>query len=151
MALAVLHHDRKATSHDFVDSVSGTNGIAGAADTVIVISRPRNEAEGLLKVTGRDVVEAEYAVTLEDGCWALMGDTLDAAAGIAATLRATANLSDRSAEVLRFVAKHPEGVRAAEVAQAVDHLTAKKQACIWADFSMLAGFGSPSGVSIPLL
>jgi hypothetical protein len=30
MALVVLHHDRKANSEDFVDSVSGINGIAGA-------------------------------------------------------------------------------------------------------------------------
>ena len=119
-ALVVLHHDRKASSDDFVDGVSGTNGIAGAADTIIVISRPRNETQGLLKVTGRDVVEGEYAVSVIDGCWTLMGDTLAEAAGNAVTLRETANLSDRTAEVLRFVVKHPEGVRAGDVAKAVE-------------------------------
>jgi hypothetical protein len=72
MALLVLHHDRKASSDDFVDGASGTNGIAGAADTIIVISRPRSESRGLFKVTGRDVVEAEYAVTVEDGNWTLL-------------------------------------------------------------------------------
>jgi hypothetical protein len=33
MALVMLHHDRKASSDNFVDDVLGTNGIAGAADT----------------------------------------------------------------------------------------------------------------------
>ena len=106
-------------AEDFVESVSGTNGIAGAADTIIVmISRPRNETQGLLKVTGRDVVEGEYAVTIEGGVWELMGATLNDSAEAAVTLRATANLGDRQAEILRFVNKHPKGVRAAEVADA---------------------------------
>ncbi len=120
MALAVLHHDRKASSEDFVDGVSGTNGIAGAADTIMVITRARNESQGLLKITGRDVVEAEYAAEVTDGSWTLMGNDLAAAASTAITLRATANLSDRSGEVLRFVAKHPEGVRAGDVAKSVN-------------------------------
>jgi RecA-family ATPase len=120
MALTGLHHDRKAATEDFVESVSGTNGIAGAADTIILISRPRNETQGLLKVTGRDVVEGEYAVTIEDGIWQLMGDTLNESAEAAVTLRATANLGDRQAEILRFVNKHSKGVRAADVADAVD-------------------------------
>ena len=38
-SLVALHHDRKAASEDFVDSVSGTHGLAGAADTVILLSR----------------------------------------------------------------------------------------------------------------
>jgi hypothetical protein len=119
MALTGLHHDRKASSDDFVETVSGTNGLADAADTIVVMSRPRNETQGLLKVTGRDVLEGEYAVTVDGGAWSLMGDNLTEAAGTAQTLRATANLGDRSAEVLRLVANHPEGVRAADVASAL--------------------------------
>jgi hypothetical protein len=126
MSLTGLHHDRKAAAEDFVESVSGTNGLAGAADTIIVISRPRNESQGLLKVTGRDVVEAEYAVTTKDGNWLLMGGSLEDAASVAATIRATANLGDRSAEILRFVNKHPQGVRAGDVAKALGDIDAQK-------------------------
>jgi hypothetical protein len=126
MSLTGLHHDRKAAAEDFVESVSGTNGLAGAADTIIVIARPRNESRGLLKVTGRDVVEAEYAVTTEDGNWLLMGGNLADAASVAATIRATANLGERSAEILRFVNKHPEGVRAGDVAKALGDIDAKE-------------------------
>ena len=53
MGLVALHHDRKALSEDFVDAVSGTNGIAGAADTIIVINRRRTEEEGRLAHTLR--------------------------------------------------------------------------------------------------
>jgi hypothetical protein len=63
-----------------------------------------SKRRALLKVTGRDVLEGECAVTME----------------AAVTLRATANLRDRSAEIVRFVNKHPEGVRAAKVAKEID-------------------------------
>jgi hypothetical protein len=120
MALLVLHHDRKATSEDFVDGVSGTNGIAGAADTIIVISRTRTETTGLFKVTGRDVVEREYAVTVEGGAWRLIGEDLSSSASEAQTMKLTANLGDRSADILRLVSERPQGVRAAEVCTAMD-------------------------------
>jgi len=119
MALLVLHHDRKAQAEDFVDSVSGTNGIAGAADTIVVLSRKRTEQTGLLQVTGRDVVEREYAVTVSSGRWRLAGESLDDAAEAAETVRATANLGDRQAEIFWFVQGHPDGVRAGEVAKAM--------------------------------
>lgn len=119
MALVVVHHDRKAVTDDFVDSVSGTNGIAGAADTIVVISRSRTETDGVFRVTGRDVEEAEYAVTINGGKWSLNGSDLSAAADVARTRRATEGLADRSSEIVRFVAKHPNGVRAGDVAEAI--------------------------------
>ena len=64
VAFLVVHHTRKASSEDFLDSVSGTQGIAGAADAVLVLARSRGNAEAVLKVTGRDVEEAEYALNL---------------------------------------------------------------------------------------
>jgi AAA domain len=41
MCLLTNHHDRKAAADDWVDSVSGTHGLAGAADTIIVVTRAR--------------------------------------------------------------------------------------------------------------
>jgi hypothetical protein len=72
-AVTVVHHNRKAASEDFVESVSGTQGITGAADTIIVIRRPRNEAQGELHVTSRDGMEGAYGVTFTDGRWSLDG------------------------------------------------------------------------------
>lgn len=115
--LVAVHHDRKASSDDFVDSVSGTHGLAGAADFVLVLDRKRQEEDAVLKVTGRDVREAEYAMTLsEAGRWTLKGSDLAEAAKIATTVKSTAGLGDRSAEIVEFVHDHPQGVRAGEVA-----------------------------------
>lgn len=74
VAMLVLHHDRKAGSDDFVDTVSGTSGIAGAADAIILMSRARNSAEAKLAITGRDVEEAEYALRFNAGAgtWCLL-------------------------------------------------------------------------------
>ena len=118
-ALLMNHHDRKLLSADFVDSVSGTNGIAGAADTVLVLTRPREEAAGLLQITGRDVTEGAYALTFSQGTWGLDGGGLDEAAAKAAQRRAVAGLGDRSADIAELVAAHPDGVQAAEVAAAL--------------------------------
>ncbi|MGC9543612.1 AAA family ATPase [Streptomyces sp. UG1] len=115
LALVVVHHDRKATSDDFVDSVSGTHGLAGAADTIIVLARKRQSPDAVLKVTGRDVPEAEYAMAMHDGTWTLDGDDLAAAADNARNRQETAGLGDTTLGILQFVRQHPGGVRAADV------------------------------------
>ena len=117
-SLVALHHDRKAASDDFVDAVSGTHGLAGAADTIVLLSRPRQSEDGVLHVTGRDVPEGEYAVTSRGGVWSLLGSTLSAAAAQVATIKAAA-LGDRSVDLLRFISDHPDGVRRNDVAQAL--------------------------------
>lgn len=117
LAVVVLHHDRKAISDDFVDAVSGTHGLAGAADTIVVLARRRQAADGLLKVTGRDVLESEYAVELDDCKWTLSGDDLEAAAAEARRQGETAGLGDLSLQVLDFARLHPEGVTPATVAK----------------------------------
>lgn len=117
LALVVLHHDRKATAEDFVDSVSGTHGLAGAADTIVVLARQRQSTDGLLKITGRDVVEAEYALTMDDGQWTLDGSTLVEASHRAASRAETEQLGDRSVAIIDFVRQHPEGVKPADVAE----------------------------------
>lgn len=107
----VNHHDRKASSDDFVDSVSGTHGLAGAADTILVLCRNRNETDGLIKITGRDVPENEYALKLERGMfWTLAGDDLEASSRRAGELRARNGLGDRSLDVLTLVNEHPDGI-----------------------------------------
>ncbi|UHJ55718.1 helicase RepA family protein [Mycolicibacterium fortuitum] len=105
-ALIAVHHTRKQASEDFLDSVSGTQGIAGAADSVIVLSRKRKSDEGVLSVTGRDIEENEYAVRTEGGLWSLDGmDIVDAAATVDTRReRAAENkLGDRKLDAIKFV------------------------------------------------
>jgi hypothetical protein len=116
MTLLVNHHDRKAAAEDFVDSVSGTHGLAGAADTVIVLTRSRHETGGLLKVTGRDVAEGEYALRFVDGStWDLDGENLEEAAARAREMRLRSGVGDRSAEIIAYVTANPPYVEANEV------------------------------------
>jgi hypothetical protein len=118
LAVFVLHHDRKASADDFVDSVSGTHGLAGAADTVMVLCRRRQSPEGLLKVTGRDVPENEYALTIADGrTWQLDGASLPGAAARAREREDGQALGETAAAVLAVVNRHPAGIRAADLAK----------------------------------
>jgi RecA-family ATPase len=64
-----VHHTRKGETEDFLESTSGTNGLMGAADFVMVITRGRTENNALLRITGRDVVEAGYDLLFDDGLW----------------------------------------------------------------------------------
>jgi hypothetical protein len=76
VALLTLTHLRKAQAEDVVDLVTGSAGLTGAADTVIVLRRPRGQSEGTLFVTGRDVEEQELAVRFDaDSClWTIIGE-----------------------------------------------------------------------------
>ena len=105
-ALVAIHHTRKQGADDFLDTVSGTQGIAGAADSVLVLSRKRKSDEGVLSVTGRDIEENEYAVRTEGGLWSLDGqDILDAAATVDTRREraAESKLGDRKLDAIKFV------------------------------------------------
>lgn len=101
--IVVNHHTRKLASEDFVDTVSGTQGLAGAADTVVTLSRSRQDTTGLLRVTGRDVYEGEYSLTFTGGSWALDGNSLTEAASAAVERQVTGAVGDRMADVIAAV------------------------------------------------
>jgi hypothetical protein len=76
LTLVVVHHTRKATADDPLEMLNGTNGLAGAADTVLVLDR---DAYGTkLYVRGRDLEENEVSLEFNGGCWKLIGDAADA-------------------------------------------------------------------------
>jgi hypothetical protein len=79
IALLIVHHSRKETGDDFLASVSGTYGITGSADTILVLKRKRLEAFGTCIVTGRDVPEAEIPVRFDGMTWHEAPDALPAA------------------------------------------------------------------------
>jgi hypothetical protein len=114
--LLVVHHTRKQESSDFVDAVSGTQGIAGSADFVLLLARKRHEDEAVLSVTGRDIAEDEYALRADGGLWSLDGCTLAEAARAVGTRREQKQLGDRALDVLDLVSQRPE-TQAADVAE----------------------------------
>jgi len=116
LAIVVITHTRKAFADDFIDSISGTHGLAGAADTIIALTRGRGQGDAVMRVTGRDVIEADYAVTFHAGVWALDGGTLAEARANVTRRADQAALSGQSAEIIDFVRSHgPEGARTKQV------------------------------------
>ena len=59
--------------------MSGTYGITGSADTIVVIRRKRLEVFGTVLVTGRDVADAEISVRFEGMLWGAAPGVLSAA------------------------------------------------------------------------
>jgi RecA-family ATPase len=94
-----VHHTRKQEADDFLETASGTNGLTGAADFVMVLDRNRSAREGILHVTGRDIAEGSYSMSFNDGLWRINGTDLSEAARLAVS----PNLSDNMISVLTYV------------------------------------------------
>ena len=69
LAVLVVHHLRKMDSDDPLELLSGTLGLPGAADSVLVMKRERGKDDATLFVTGRDVEERELAVEWDQAMW----------------------------------------------------------------------------------
>jgi RecA-family ATPase/DNA-binding Lrp family transcriptional regulator len=74
ITVVVVHHLRKSASDDPIEEVSGTTGITGAVDTILVLKRARTEADGTLFITGRDCEEQELALRFNAGRWEVLGE-----------------------------------------------------------------------------
>lgn len=129
----IVHHTRKASAADFLDEVSGTQGVAGAADSVLVLKRMRGRADAILRVTGRDVEESDHALTFapDIGAWQLSGIP----AG-------EVMLGDTRAAILAYVRDH-QGARPKEIADGtgLDYATVRQTARRMADDGQLDSDG----------
>lgn len=76
VAVVLVHHTRKAGADDPLDMVSGTNGLAGAADAIGVLRREIGRHDATIYLRGRDVPEADHALSFDpQSCsWTLLGD-----------------------------------------------------------------------------
>ncbi len=105
--ILLIHHVRKQAAEDWQDLVSGTNGLTGAVDATLVLERSRGQADGVLHVTGRDVVENDYAMTFDGTFWTkLDGPASDY------------ELGDTRADLVRLVREYP-GSKPAQLADAL--------------------------------
>ncbi|AEA23376.1 hypothetical protein Psed_1125 [Pseudonocardia dioxanivorans CB1190] len=120
VAVLLVHHVRKAAAEDFLATVSGTNGLAGAADAVLVLERARAQADGVLHVTGRDVDETDYPLAFDSqaGAWQVLdGPTADYL------------MRDTRAQIMRFLRDYP-GQRPKQIAEALQlDATTVRQTC----------------------
>lgn len=73
VSIVVIHHLRKMKADDPLDTISGTTGLTGAVDSVLVLRRDSQGAT--LYGRGREIEEIDVAVQFKDGSWSLLGET----------------------------------------------------------------------------
>ena len=72
LAVVLVTHTRKMEAEDPLEAISGTNGVTGAADAVLVLSRGTKGVT--LYGRGRDIEEIETAMRFDAGRWSILGD-----------------------------------------------------------------------------
>jgi AAA domain-containing protein/bifunctional DNA primase/polymerase-like protein/primase-like protein/IclR-like helix-turn-helix domain-containing protein len=107
VTILIVHHTRKMEADDPLDMVSGTQGLAGGADGVLILKKQRGQNEGELHVMGRDLEqEGAYVVVFNrDTChWEMVGATN------------TVSKSTTRREILEVLRKAGKGLKPAEIA-----------------------------------
>lgn len=66
IALILVHHLRKTEAKDICDRMSGSNGLLAGADTSVILDRQRFQGDATLRITGRDLANAEMALKFND-------------------------------------------------------------------------------------
>lgn len=75
LAVVVVTHVRKMEAADPLEMISGTNGLTGAADSILVLNRDTDGPK--LYGRGRDIKELEKAMRFENGRWSVLGDAVE--------------------------------------------------------------------------
>lgn len=66
ICILLVHHTRKLGDSDTLNEISGTTGIAGCADTLMVLKKPRRtDNKAVLYCTGRDISDRELTLELD--------------------------------------------------------------------------------------
>lgn len=122
VAVLVIHHLRKAEATDPLDEISGSTGLSGAADGMLVLKRDRGRGDAYLYVDGRDIEEpAEHALTWDsERCiWSLAGDAKEF------------RTSQERADILRVLEKTSQGMTPTEIANALDRNPNSTKKLVW--------------------
>lgn len=128
-SVIIVHHTRKMDGADFLDAVSGTQGIAGAADTILLLKRSRHETQAQLQVTSRDAAEGEYILEQAGtGNWVLAGGSRAEAAKAAAESRNTEGVDNRMADVIGSINRAGKEMSPAQVSADLGSLDGKTAA-----------------------
>jgi hypothetical protein len=72
-----IHHLRKTCAVDVLDEITGSTGVSGAVDGMLILKRERGQHEASLFVTGREIEqEQQLALTFDPSTalWTLVGN-----------------------------------------------------------------------------
>ena len=73
--MLVVHHTRKEGAEDVFNTISGTNGLMGAADGALILYKDkRTTSDAILEAVGRDQQQLRLHVSFDAAhlCWALV-------------------------------------------------------------------------------
>jgi hypothetical protein len=103
IAIIIVHHTRKMAADDLLETVSGSFGVSGAVDTILVMANTPSGA--VLDVRGRDVESKELAIEFnKNTCrWCIRGNASEV------------HISDQRARVLAALSDAPEGLAVGEI------------------------------------
>lgn len=83
VAVLLVHHLRKAADDaDPFNRISGTSGLTGAADTMLVLMKEKRDSErATLSIVGRDIESSDTVLTFDtERCvWRVIGDAAQVA------------------------------------------------------------------------
>ncbi len=108
ICILLVHHTRKSQGADPFEEISGSYGITGPLDGMIVIKRTRGDADATMHITGRDVEDRELALQFDNhtGLWQVLGSAREW------------SLSQERRAILRALEEAPEGLTPKEIAEA---------------------------------
>jgi hypothetical protein len=103
IAIIMVHHTRKMAADDLMETVSGSFGVSGAVDTILVMANTTSGA--VLDVRGRDVESKELAIEFnKNTCrWCVRG------------IASEVHISDQRKRVLGALSDSSEGLAVAEI------------------------------------
>ena len=80
LAIVCVHHLKKdpGGNIDYFERVSGSMGITGACDSVLVLQGKRGEENSTLSISSRDFESAELIIGFKDGRWSLRSTNSEA-------------------------------------------------------------------------
>jgi hypothetical protein len=104
----VLHHQRKLGAEDLIDTLSGTLGLGGAVDTVLILGKDP-QYEKFLYGRGRDLEEFNISVKQdEQGRWQVLGPRAEEAS------------SPERNQILAVLARAGRSMNVQEISEAID-------------------------------
>lgn len=74
ITILAITHFKKGGSGDWVEAITGSMGISGAADTLLALKGARSNPSATLHITGRDVREIDLALERDGPLWTCLGD-----------------------------------------------------------------------------
>lgn len=137
MAALAIHHTRKpgihAEDHDHLLEVSGTLGLTGTADGIMVLLRARQKEQAQFHIIGRDVSDAELILEFdpETLTWKSMGTAADHLKGevqqsIIKFLRTRGDIGASAPEIAEGVKQKQDSVRRALNRMLIERIVTKR-------------------------